>query len=611
MLRKFFGLCLLALLVACGGPPPICSPGAPPPCPQPTPTPTPPPGPPMGLKVLGKRLVLLSGHDPRILGTIIGCHLEGVSGWPLICVESLDEIKSAGLNWTHIRTGPFTAEAEAPEFAFYQKDPASGKYDLTKISAAFQGLLRARGLAAKSRLIYFQVDIPGDRWPVQHFFSPWMASNNVQGEEHGGLDIFTRAPDPVHEAAIRAVVASVCDLDNVMFSTGNEAFKSDSDAWTRRVVELIRECPTPHVVGVNSEFHPLGDYEILHQSSSPPGGVRPQEVNEFGDDISPEVVISEALKADANGTYFHYWRGSHSSAEWIATMKTLGEIRAGHPPTPQCLPPPGASGWTGVCKVRADLPGTAPLCSTLGLTDQKAAALRAAESKANADRPDLFSSGCLLDNSDAGYIAGLAAVGKAARDLGECGGQKDDAVFLRRNDGDWQEEHAIARGSGCFTQPENAFKYIYRHGAPVPPPVVACPVEPQDVVEWRYNLKPHPPASQQLSLTPFICGPVPRAALANCGTQCCQLSPAPEGGDVNAACLEKLYGIPDWQVDGTADLILPDPNQPFNVKVRLGEGYLLAPGTKGGPANRTWWIHATSPACDVAPDGFCSWLRRP
>lgn len=422
--------------------------------PSPPVPPTPAPKPSMALHVQRGRLVTSTG-DPRILGPIVGCQIDGVLGWPLVCDEALDAIKSNGLDWSHVRTGPFTAEAEAPAFAFYEK-AASGKYDLTRIRQGFLTLLRSKAQGAKDRGIYLEVDIPGDRWPVQHKVSPWQKENNVQGEEHGGLSIFQSAPDAVHQAAIRAVVTALCDLDNVIFSTGNEAFKSASPAWEKAVVAIIRECATPHMVGANSvEGAPFTDFTIIHQSQASAGGSKPMEVNEYAEDIPPSTVIDEALKADAAGTYFQYWKGSHSLAEWNDTMAKLGQIRAGHPPPPT----PG-------CSIPAvEVPQITPRPGSPKQIDARNAFVDEAEAAVKAAHPEMFTGDSLRGwPSDGSAQSAFAQpyfnlLVDYFRGKGACAQAEEDSVMVGWNGDGWYEEnHVLAFGTGTPIDGRHAFR---------------------------------------------------------------------------------------------------------------------------------------------------------
>jgi hypothetical protein len=419
----------------------------------------------MALQVKGNRLVT-SKNDPRLLGPIVGCHLEGQpESWPMVCDASLDAIKTAGLNWTGVRTGVFSAEGEAPEFAFYMRAP-NGKYDLTQINQAFLSLVRRKAIAAKDRGIYLQVDLPVDRWVRQHGatdqrnIDPWSARNNAQNEEHGTLGIFHLVPDAVHEAAIRAVVNTTCDLPNVIYAAGNEAFKSDSAAFTGRVIALVRECPNPHLVGANSDIGaPLADFTILHQSSAAPMSPRPTVVDEYGPDIPPSAVVDEALKADTSGSYFMYWRGSHSSSEWLATMTKLGQIRAGHSPTPT----PG-------CDIPSvDVPQVTPRPGSGRQIDARNAFVDEAEAFVKASHPELFdASGNLKGWPANGALQSAAAqpyfnlLVDYFRGKGACSSAWEDSVAVGwKGDSFFEEYHTLAFAKGTPIQGRFAYRFSW------------------------------------------------------------------------------------------------------------------------------------------------------
>lgn len=598
---------------ACGG-----NPRPPGPIPTPTPTPTPPPQSQMALKVQGNRLVKLDGTDPKLLGSIAGS-LQDEPGWPLVSLLVLDELQAAGLNWTHVRTGPFTREGESEAYEFYQRDPASGKYDLTKVNSAFLSLLRSTCSAARARGIYCEVDLV-DRWVRQHGreglapggftdqlgnalvrhpakkqlrvdkagflartpllvqaskLDPWNAANNVQGEEWGGLGIFQAPPTPVQVGFIRAIAGAVCDLDNVTLSTGNEAFKSDSQVWEAAVVQLLREVCPGRPIGINSAFSSAGDFTIVHQSSAPPAVAVPLEVNEFGDEISPDEMINQALAADRSGVYFMYWKGDHTPDQWKKTLKSLGEIRKGNPPPPvSCLPPPEDGRWSVRCKARADVAGTDPLCASLGIGDTKSGILATAETATSQNNPALFSGSCLKVLNEANLISGMDAIIAELRKAGECAGRKSDSIFLLRNDGEWQEEHPLAWRTGCFTSISQAWKYLWHHPDA---PQASCPVSPipagyfVDLVISKIGGNP-----QQYTATPKFCGAPLRSDLFPvCGTRCCTLG---VDGQSQAAivCEQVLSGIPSWQAEGL-NIVTPLDGNPYNCKIAS----VIPPATSG------------------------------
>ena len=526
--------------------------------------------------IWGSRFVdRVTGADVRMLGTIIGCHLDGVQGWPGVCNASLDEIQRAGLNWTHIRTGPFTAEGEAPAFAFYLKDP-SGLYDLNRINPDYMVLLERTAAECEARGIILEIDL-FDRWVRQHgasdlpWIDPWSARNNVQHEEHGGLGIFQSVPDWRHEAALHAILVATCRHPNVVYSTGNEGFKSSSLAWESRVVDMIHAlCPT-HPVGANSpEGAQVADYVILHQSMAAGAQTKPVVVNEYGPDITPAQVVNEALAADCAGTYFMYWRGPHSAAEWFSTMDQLGQIRAGNPPPRVCVPSGEDGQWSLVCKARVSLPGALPICPS----DPKAGVLLAAQSRVARERTDLFNGNCLRVLNEENLIAALEAIAAALRDMGECAGRMDDAVFIKRTDGDWQEEHAIAWSTGCFTSPDRAFKYTWRHPEPAPCGQPAeCPLAKDDAhfIDFSFSSGQFP-AGWKVDATPKYCGfplpDLPPGSLGNCGTKCCVIGV--EGGTYGIVCQQALVDPVRWEAGPSSSIRLT--GNPYTIFLDGGPG---------------------------------------
>src|SRR5258706_7958199 len=224
-MKKLLALLPLSFIWGCG----IIKP-PPPPVPKPTP---PPPVSSQALHVEGKRFLTSDGKDPKIQGAIVGCHLEGVQGWPGVCQQSVDALRDAGLDWTHIRTGAFTVEGESPAFAFYLKNP-DGSYDLSKINPDYQNLIKQ---TVDNNPGYTEVDLPLDRWVVQHHKSPWPDAT---------LDMFQHLPSAEVEAAVRAVVHTTCDNPRVIYSLGNDGLKMDSHLFYNRIIEIVRdECKSP------------------------------------------------------------------------------------------------------------------------------------------------------------------------------------------------------------------------------------------------------------------------------------------------------------------------------------------------------------------------------
>lgn len=154
------------------------------------------------------------------------------------------------------RTGPQLAADGLPRF------------DLETWDEAYFERLRARVEAARRHGIYVSVML-FEGWVLQFAPDAWRhhpfhAANNVndiEADRDGdglGREYFTLADPAVtrlQEAYVRKVVATVKDLDNVLFEISNENHW-DSFAWETHVVRYIRDYertqPMQHPVGLTS-----------------------------------------------------------------------------------------------------------------------------------------------------------------------------------------------------------------------------------------------------------------------------------------------------------------------------------------------------------------------
>jgi hypothetical protein len=299
------------------------------------PFPSPPSGD-MALRVEGRRFLNPRGEEVRLLGAIVCCAEAKQNGWPLVTVETLDLFAARRLNYTHCRLGPFTVAGEdEPGFVGYVTVP-DGRVDLEQWFPGFWNRTRDIARRARDRRIWVEFDLV-DRWVRQHGASdlpevdPWSARNNVQGVEAGGLEIFERAPGPIHERWVRKAVAELGEFENVLFQVGNEGFKSFSAAWEVGVYELVRDELRrrglgARLVATNTQDPALEarlDYVNRHSSTAQPPGDKPILVNEYPS-LPPDEVLRQVRRARQLGTTFHYWRGDHDRPSWD---RTLGELR--------------------------------------------------------------------------------------------------------------------------------------------------------------------------------------------------------------------------------------------------------------------------------------------
>lgn len=112
-------------------------------------------------------------------------------------------------------------------------------------------------------------------------------------------------------------------------------------------------------------------------------------------------------------------------------------------PTPEaCLPPPGDAGWQPI--------GTIPPEHLEALAAERA----------------VIGNRCGLPAEES---LDLMAAG-LRDDYGLCAGRKDDAVFVQRTDELtlWEEYHAVAYATGCWTIRERMHKGTWRYVAVTP-----------------------------------------------------------------------------------------------------------------------------------------------
>jgi hypothetical protein len=221
---------------------------------------------------------------------------------------------------------------------------ADGRADLDQFHAPFWTRVRAIAARARQHRIYVEFDLV-DRWVRQHGetdlpqVDPWSARNNVQGVEVGGLQIFERAPAPIHERWIRKAVAELGEFDNVLFQVGNEGFKRFSEAWEVGVYDMVKDelrrrgfpdrlvATNTHDPGLESRL----DYITRHQESAPEAGAKPILVTEYPP-LPPEEVLRQVRRGRRFGTMFMYWRGDHPEPQWISTLGQLRGVVRGEAP---------------------------------------------------------------------------------------------------------------------------------------------------------------------------------------------------------------------------------------------------------------------------------------
>lgn len=289
----------------------------------------------LALHVEGNQFVNPRGVRVELLGAIVCCEEAKENGWPLVNLDVLDLFAQRRQNYTHCRLGPFTEAGEEGAIYVGYVTVNDGRVDLDRFNAQFWDRCRAIAGRARQLGIYVEFDLI-DRWVRQHGetdlpeHDPWSARNNIQGVEAGGLAIFDRAPQPIHESWVRKAVAELGGFDNVLFQVGNEGFKGFSVEWEVGVYDIVkdelrRRAFSDRLVATNTGDPDLEgrlDYITRHQGRAQPAGSKPILVNEYSP-LTPDEVLTQVREAHRLGTMFMYWRGGHARAEWEGTLVEL------------------------------------------------------------------------------------------------------------------------------------------------------------------------------------------------------------------------------------------------------------------------------------------------
>jgi hypothetical protein len=286
-------------------------------------------------------LFVANGQPVRLLGSVVCCVVvccvDTSNGWPLVSNAYLDRMAAAGLNWTHVRTGPFVTGHEDPETIAHETDPATGAMDLSRYRPAYFDKLRGVISYAASRGIYVEVDLV-DAWPFKHGISAFSAGRNIQGLP-GSCDWFHMGPNAAVQQWVRKLVAETGEFSNVMYQIGNESFGCGaSDEWEMGIFATVKDELARHgfpdrLVGSNaySDYLPV-DYIATHEQALPVVIDKPTIVNEFGleqdDTDTMELALMALLRLDV-GVYHMAWRGSLNQTAYERYLAELGQVRLG------------------------------------------------------------------------------------------------------------------------------------------------------------------------------------------------------------------------------------------------------------------------------------------
>jgi hypothetical protein len=247
----------------------------------------------------------------ELRGAVVCCEEAKQNGWPLVTRQALRALARAGVNWTHVRLGPYPPSAEGEEFAAYTPE---GSWN-----AAFWERLRAT-LAEAARLgIYVEIDVM-DAWAFEH-------RGNAFGEDCSAM---ARAPGRHHLTWIRKVAAETGGFPNVTYQVGNETFDCEAaPAWELGVRDALRAAlgEKPRLIGTNSQDPQLEaqfDYATRHVDTAQAPAGRPLIVNETGS-LTPAQFREQLAAARRLGSTFVLWRGSMNARQWTRALRSFDE----------------------------------------------------------------------------------------------------------------------------------------------------------------------------------------------------------------------------------------------------------------------------------------------
>lgn len=286
----------------------------------------------------------------------------------------------------------------------------------------------------------------GDPWP----FHPFNAANNING-----VDVpYTQMDDDEHpclhstlvpaalarqEAYVRKVIATVNDLDNVLYEIINEG---GATAWQYHIIDYIHKVegglPKQHPVGMTHRISPKQFNDELF--NSPAEWVSPAK--EPQDWLYPGTVVMEDYQNDppasdgrkvvVNDTD-HLW-GHGGNPQWVWKSFLRGQhVLFMDPWWPLYIESdPAVTPWTfvgGVSKDQRDYPDWEPTRRAMGDTARYAQRMDLAKMT---PRPELASSHYCLANPGQEYLIYLPEGGSVTLNLRGTSGQFAMEWFLPR-----------------------------------------------------------------------------------------------------------------------------------------------------------------------------------
>ncbi len=282
------------------------------------------------------------------------------------------------------RTGPGLALDGKPRF------------DLSKFCDDYFRRLRQRVELAGERGIYVSVML-FEGWAMQRMPNAWRShpfhpANNINGidgdvnRDGTGLEIHTLASRRItklQEAYVRKVIATVGDLDNVLYEISNENHPASTE-WQYHMIRFVKEVEAnrgkQHPVGMTFQFRG-GSNRTLFQS--PADWISPNPEGGYRDNPPPNNG-SKVVLLDTD----HLW-GIGGNVPWVWKAFTRGH-------NPLFMDP-----YDGLVLGRANDPRWEPIRRALGQTRQLAGKLPLTPM---APDPELASTGYCLAEPGRAYV---------------------------------------------------------------------------------------------------------------------------------------------------------------------------------------------------------------
>ena len=543
MSKWWYAAPLIGSLLGCPKPPT--------PTPSPTPTPTPVvdtrPAEPVYLDYLLRQeggKFTMGGKPYDLVGAIPCWPTDGtgeqlyVDGklipywWSLVSPEWIDHVKTKGANAVHVRLGP-----TIDDDACCGMEEVGGPYTYDNFQwnegywARLHKVLHHAGRAGFT----VEVDVL-DGWVVKHaawgdVTMPWPSDDVAKA--------YVLPMNPSVKKWFDKVIFETCNYANVVYEIGNENdlapnWTSEYEREAHRVIRALEQSAgcanVVHMIGSNtSDWGGPYDYFASHDPSATlkPVGGRPLEVNEYNPHLSPQSFHTRLCEARATGQSFWYWRSDGSDA---IQDESLNLIKVPCGGTPACYLVPGdrLTGMTSTTTVELN-------------------AAKAAVGDVCGKPPD----------------ESLQRLAVQLNAQGSCAVKDEDRVFIKRTDGNIDEQRAVAYTDGCWTNKPYLNTFSGGGGGGCSNPV-AAPVS-EFASHWNGSWYDGTPlrTSDCAYCTSIGMGEINGTPRCSCPIRNeCPDTPGYEGKCEQRVACERVAmgGLATWQGDGTVEVNMSNEN---------------------------------------------------